>query len=217
MASQDSYALKVGERILVTGANGFIGSNVVDVLLSLGYIVRGAVRSEKPWLNELFKSKYGGGKFETVNLPTLDDKEALAAALDSVSGIVHVVCKIDHLRGCCEILTLEIQASDTSFGPDPNIINHVVATTEAVLEAAARVPSIKRVVLTSSSVSAVVPYPGEGRIELTQGKPYLFFLNVCCSMTKIHRYMERDRCSGSVGQEHSCREQGLPCLHRIQG
>lgn len=107
MASQDSYALEVGERILVTGANGFIGSNIVDVLLSLGYIVRGTVRSEKPWLNELFKSKYGAGKFETVNLPTLDDKDALAAALDNVSGIVHVVCKIDHLPGYCEVLTLE--------------------------------------------------------------------------------------------------------------
>ncbi|KAF4772198.1 hypothetical protein N7455_009075 [Penicillium solitum] len=149
MASQDSYALKVGERILVTGANGFIGSNIVDVLLSLGYIVRGTVRSEKPWLNELFESKYGAGKFETVNLPTLDDKDALAAALDSVSGIVHV-------------------ASDTSFSPDPTIINYVVAAIEAVLEAAAQVPSIKRVVLTSSSVSAVARYPGEGRIELTQ-------------------------------------------------
>lgn len=193
MPSQDPYALKVGERILVTGANGFIGSHVVDVLLSLGYIVRGTVRSEKPWLNELFESKYGAGKFETVNLPTLDDKDALAAVLDSVSGIVHVVCQIDHLPGCCEALTLEIQASDTSFSPDPNIINYVVAATEAVLEAAAQVPSIKRVVLTSSSVAAVARYPGEGKIELTQGKPCLFFLNGCCSMAKVHRYMERDR------------------------
>lgn len=193
MTSHDSYALKVGERILVTGANGFIGSNIVDVLLSLGYIVRGTVRSEKPWLNELFESKYGAGKFEIVNLPTLDDKDALAAALESVSGIVHVVCKMDHLPGSCEVLTLEIQASDTSFSPDPNIINHVVGATEAVLEAAALVPSIKRVVLTSSSVSAVARYLGEGRIELTQSKSCLFFLNGCCSMAKIHRYMERDR------------------------
>lgn len=193
MTSPDSYALKVGERILVTGANGFIGSHVVDVLLSQGYIVRGTVRSEKPWLNELFESKYGAGKFETVNLPTLDDKDALAAVLNSVSGIVHVVCKIDHLSGCCEVLILEIQASDTSFGPDPNIINYVVAATEAVLEAAAQVPSIKRVVLTSSSVAAVARYPGEGSIELTQGKPCFFFLNGCCGMAKVHRYMERDR------------------------
>jgi len=32
-----------GSKILVTGANGFIGSNVVDQLLSLGYFVRGTI------------------------------------------------------------------------------------------------------------------------------------------------------------------------------
>ncbi|KAL5340920.1 hypothetical protein BJX70DRAFT_82911 [Aspergillus crustosus] len=148
MVSPDSYAIKVGERVLVTGANGFIGSNVVDVLLSLGYIVRGTVRSEKPWLNELFESKYGAGKFETINVPTFD-KKAFAAALDGVSGVIHV-------------------ASDTSFGNDPALISHAVAATEAVLEAAAQVPSVKRVVLTSSSVAAVARYPGEGSITLTQ-------------------------------------------------
>ncbi|KAL3480814.1 hypothetical protein BJX99DRAFT_272544 [Aspergillus californicus] len=110
--AQESYALKIGERVLVTGANGFIGSNVVDVLLSLGYIDRGTVRSEKPWLNELFESKYAAAKFETVIIPTLDDKDALAAVLDGVSGIIHV-------------------ASDTSFGADPNIINYVVSAAEA--------------------------------------------------------------------------------------
>jgi nucleoside-diphosphate-sugar epimerase len=94
MASKESYAIKVGERILVTGANSFVGSNVVDVLLSLGYIVRGTVRSEKPWLEELFESRYGAGKFELAIVPKLDDNEALAVALIGVSGVVHVVSKL---------------------------------------------------------------------------------------------------------------------------
>lgn len=93
---KDLYAIRPGERILVTGANGYIGSHVVDVLLSLGYLVRGTVRAEKPWLNELFDSKYGAGHFETVVVPELNDKEALIRALRDVSGIAHVVRTMIH-------------------------------------------------------------------------------------------------------------------------
>lgn len=85
-------ALQPGDRILVTGANGYIASNVVDVLLSLGYVVRGTVREDKPWLVELFESKYGPGKFETVIVPNLDSEAALLKVLDGVSGVVHLVC-----------------------------------------------------------------------------------------------------------------------------
>lgn len=84
--------LQPGDRILVTGANGYIASNVVDVLLSLGYLVRGTVREEKPWLVELFESKYGPGKFETAIVPNLDSEEALFEVLGGVSGVVHLVC-----------------------------------------------------------------------------------------------------------------------------
>ncbi|KAK5726152.1 hypothetical protein LTR17_012967 [Elasticomyces elasticus] len=153
MASTESYAIRVGERILVTGANGFIGSNIVDFLLSLGYIVRGTVRSEKPWLMDMFEAKYGAGRFESRVVPALDDKEALTTVLDGVSGVVHV----------------GQQASDVSFSADPNkVIPYVLAATEAVLEAASRVKSVKRVVLTSSSAAAVIPQPGKGKHVLKQ-------------------------------------------------
>lgn len=87
-----TIALQPSAHILVTGANGYIASNVVDVLLSLGYLVRGTVREEKTWLVELFESKYGSGKFETVIVPHLDDQEAVLKVLDGVSGVVHLVC-----------------------------------------------------------------------------------------------------------------------------
>jgi nucleoside-diphosphate-sugar epimerase len=91
MLSPESYAIKVGQRVLVTGANSFVGSNIIDVLLSFGYTVRGTVRSERPWLNEMFDTKYGVGNFETVVVPSLDDKARLLDALDGISGIIHVV------------------------------------------------------------------------------------------------------------------------------
>ena len=64
--SERSYAIPKGSTILGTGVTGYIGSNIVDVLLDLGYNVRGTVRSEKPWLGKLFTEKYGPGRFESV-------------------------------------------------------------------------------------------------------------------------------------------------------
>ena len=84
-------ALEPGDRILATGANGYIVSHVVELLLSLGYLVRGTVREDKPWLVQLFKFKYGPDKFETVIVPNLDSEQALLQVLNGISGVVHVV------------------------------------------------------------------------------------------------------------------------------
>lgn len=43
----DKFMLLPGAKFLVAGANGFIGSHVVDQLLKLGYFVRGSVRAPK--------------------------------------------------------------------------------------------------------------------------------------------------------------------------
>lgn len=53
-----------GDRVLVSGANGFIGCHVVQNLLDNNYAVRGVVRSSAKgrYLSELFKSF--GEKFE---------------------------------------------------------------------------------------------------------------------------------------------------------
>ncbi|KAI3532922.1 NAD dependent epimerase/dehydratase [Colletotrichum filicis] len=83
-------ALPKGSLILVTGANGYIGSHTINVLLGLGYRVRGTVRSEKPWLSEFFHSKYDKDAFELVLVPNLEDEEALGKAMAGVSGVAHV-------------------------------------------------------------------------------------------------------------------------------
>lgn len=88
----EPYAIQPGARIVVTGANGYIASHIIDTLLSLGYLVRGTIRSEKQWLDEFFESKYGQGRFETVVVPRLDDEQVLARVLSGVIGLVHVVC-----------------------------------------------------------------------------------------------------------------------------
>ncbi|KAE8381963.1 hypothetical protein BDV26DRAFT_278373 [Aspergillus bertholletiae] len=130
-------ALPRGSKILVTGANGFIGSHVVNCLLELGYIVHGTVRSPKPWLDEFFASIYGPGAFKAVTVPDFDHVELLAREMEGI-----------------------VDASDLTFGNDPNaVIPWVVRATQNILEAAAKTPSVKRVVLTSSSTAALTPIP----------------------------------------------------------
>ena len=57
-----------GSIVLVTGANGYIGSHVADQLIQAGYLVRGTSRdaAKTAWMSEMFDKKYGKGKFEPV-------------------------------------------------------------------------------------------------------------------------------------------------------
>lgn len=84
-------ALPPGSRILVTGANGYICSHVIDTLLRMGYTIRGTVREAKPWLDELFQREFGKERFETVVVPGVEHADAFQGVMDGVSGIVHVV------------------------------------------------------------------------------------------------------------------------------
>ncbi|KAF6808326.1 aldehyde reductase ii [Colletotrichum musicola] len=143
-------ALPKGSTVLVTGANGYIGSQVVNSLLEQGIRVRGTVRSPKPWLDELFQSKYGKDQYESIVLTNFEDEEQISRAFDGVSGIAHV-------------------ASDVSFDQDPEkVIPWVVKATENLLRIAAKFPSIKRVVLTSSSTAASFPETNKKGIVVTE-------------------------------------------------
>lgn len=80
-----------GALILVTGANGYIASHICDILLGLGYCVRGTVRSEKPWLDSFFEKRYGPGRFETVVVTSLAEMKSWKWIVNGVQGIAHVV------------------------------------------------------------------------------------------------------------------------------
>jgi len=137
MAFPKDCALPPGSLVLVTGANGYVGSHAVDQFLTYGYKVRGTVRNKQKcaWLTQVFDKKYGSGKFELVELATLDDLESFKAAADGCDGIVHV-------------------AQGVGNSSDPHeVITPAVNCTVVALEAAATTPSVKRFVYTSSSVA----------------------------------------------------------------
>ncbi|KIW24729.1 uncharacterized protein PV07_10424 [Cladophialophora immunda] len=137
--AQEDRRIPEGAWVLVTGANGFIASHIVDLLLEKGYNVRGTVRNEKPWLDKFFEERYGTGRFETTIVSAMDADAAFDEAVRGVAGVVHV-------------------ATDVSFSPDADaVIPGVIASTVNLLKAAAAQQSVKSFVLTSSSTAALIP------------------------------------------------------------
>ena len=118
-------------KVLLTGATGFVGSHVADVLLERGHNVRTIIRksSNLQWLE--------GKKIETV-LGSLDDESSLLKALDGAEMVIHVA-GLTSARTKEEFLKGNRDATE-------NLIN-------AVLKGA---PDIKRF-LHVSSLAAVGP------------------------------------------------------------
>ncbi|KAL9074345.1 MAG: hypothetical protein Q9161_002331, partial [Pseudevernia consocians] len=136
-------AILPGSTVLVTGANGFIGSHIADQLIQAGYLVRGTSRdtNKTAWMTEMFDKKYGKGKFEAVVVKDMADSGAFDEACKGVSGVAHV-------------------ASVLTFDPDPNkVIPAVVDGAVNAATSAAKQPSVKRFVYTSSSSAITAPKP----------------------------------------------------------
>lgn len=70
-------------KILVLGGNGFIGSHIVDELLSAGYDVNVFDRNPEVWRFPLPKVKYFLGNFSDTSL--------LAESLQGVEVVVHLI------------------------------------------------------------------------------------------------------------------------------
>jgi nucleoside-diphosphate-sugar epimerase len=68
-----TLAIQPGATVFVTGANGLIGSHIIDQLLKIGYNVRGAVRSvdKCKWLADYFQERYAGVTFDMIEVPDM--------------------------------------------------------------------------------------------------------------------------------------------------
>ena len=131
-------ALPMGSLILVTGASGHIGSHVVNEALEAGYKVRGTARSQEKC--ESTKKIFNNNPdYSTAIVADFQVESAFDAAMEGCDAVIHV-------------------ASDMSFGADPNeVVTPVVAGTKSILRSAAKHPSVKRFVLTSSSCAVLLP------------------------------------------------------------
>ncbi|EPE08943.1 nad dependent epimerase dehydratase family protein [Ophiostoma piceae UAMH 11346] len=128
------------QLLLITGATGFIGTETVYQAVNKGYRTRLAIR--RPEQADALKQRFPGheGQLEFALVPQIDNKDALATALEGVDFIVHVASPMplndDDLR--------------TAY------IDPAVRGTLAILEAAKGTPSVKRVIITSS-ILALAP------------------------------------------------------------
>jgi uncharacterized protein YbjT (DUF2867 family) len=94
-------ALPEGSLVLITGANGFIGSHIVDQLLLAGYRVRGIVRDKQKnsWMGPFFDGKYGKEKFELVEVKDLADVGSLTQTLQGCEFLT-MFCAITNSSRC---------------------------------------------------------------------------------------------------------------------
>ncbi|KAH8679194.1 hypothetical protein BGZ61DRAFT_425844 [Ilyonectria robusta] len=151
MAFEDP-AIPKGSTVLVTGASGWVGSNVADQFLAYGYKVRGTTRdvNKAAWMKETFEKKYGSGVFELVSVPDMVADGAYDEAVKGVTAVAHT-------------------ASVMTYDADPNkVIPAVIAGSVNALKAAYAELSVKRFVLTSSSTAAVLSSPGKPKVVVTK-------------------------------------------------
>lgn len=100
MTISEASAIPHGSRVLVTGANSLVGSNVADRLLSRGYRVRGTVRNAQrhQWLGDLFRGKYGKDSFELVQVQDIQRPGAFDEAMKG-SYTIHHSLTMPHSSG----------------------------------------------------------------------------------------------------------------------
>jgi nucleoside-diphosphate-sugar epimerase len=144
------------ERILVTGANSFIGNWIVKYLVEKGYNVRGTVRSkdkESQVLEGIEKENHYQISFVYINDITIDSFDE---AVQDVNGIIHV-------------------ASPFHFNvkdPEKDLLLPAIRGTTGVLQSAHKYNQnnenkIKRIIITSSFASIV-----DGSLGLRPGYIY---------------------------------------------
>lgn len=122
-------------KVLVTGATGFIGGNLVRELIRSGYRVRALVRPGSDRRN------IDGLDIE-VAPGDLSDAASLRAALEGCEGLFHAA------------------AAYTFWTPEPQRIYQTNVTGTENLLAAARQTGIKKVVYTSSECTLKIPGNG---------------------------------------------------------
>lgn len=135
------------QTLLVTGANGYIGTHVVGLALERGYKVRATARSESSFANlrSTFPEAASSDRLTFAIVPDITKHESYKDALAGVTGIVHTASPFI------------VDPKDNEVDLLQPAINGSVAILEAAKQYGAQVKSIANV----SSFASV--------IDLSQG------------------------------------------------
>jgi nucleoside-diphosphate-sugar epimerase len=149
--------------VLITGATGHIGFRALLDLLTLGYKVRAAVRSQAKaeviLNNPVFKkANFPSNLLSFVTVPDLEQPSAYDEAVKGVDYVIHIASPI----------TTGGEFTQEQY--EAYFIAPAVRGTLGMLNSAATSPSVKRVVITSSVV-AQIPF-GEFATGMSAGQVY---------------------------------------------
>ncbi|KAH7866004.1 hypothetical protein Vadar_014162 [Vaccinium darrowii] len=129
-----------GKVVCVTGASGYIASWIVKLLLDRGYTVKATVRSlSDPNKTNHLLSLHGATERLQLFEANLMEEGSFDSVVDGCEGVFHTASPC----------VLEVN------NPQEELIKPAVKGTQNVLCSCAKVPSIKRVVVTSSMASVV--------------------------------------------------------------
>ncbi|KAG8853838.1 methylglyoxal reductase (NADPH-dependent) gre2 [Tulasnella sp. 330] len=139
-------------KVLVTGASGFLGVWVCNVLLDKGYRLAGTVRSQAKgkYLEDLFqKAGFGKGLFEIIVVEDIAQDGAFDHAVVGIDAVVHTASPVTLVH----------------TGDPEEIIQPTVRGTVGILSSLKKhSPYVKRVVITSSYAAILTskkPGPGQ--------------------------------------------------------
>ncbi|GKT57041.1 NAD dependent epimerase/dehydratase [Colletotrichum tofieldiae] len=128
------------QTLLVTGANGYIGTHIVGLALERGYNVRATARSESSFANLRTLFLNASDRLSFAVVPDITKHESYEDALAGVTGIIHA-------------------ASPFILNPKNNetdLLQPAINGSLAILEAARLYgPDVKRIVNVSSFASIV--------------------------------------------------------------
>ncbi|KAG6917263.1 hypothetical protein DXG01_003210 [Tephrocybe rancida] len=148
--------ISTGDKVLVSGANGFIAIWVVRKFLEKGYAVRGTVRSSDKgkYLEDYFKLY--GDKFEIVVVEDITKEGAFDEAVKGVDAIAHTASPFYLTAASADgkIILNESINGQLIYGLE--LIGPAVNGTVSILKSAVKNgQAVKRVVVTSSCASVL--------------------------------------------------------------
>ena len=101
-------AISPSSKVLLTGANGYLGTWITDILLKHGFSVRAVVRAENKATHHrnIFKDAVSDGRLEFVLVPDMMQQGAFDEAVKGVDAIVHTASPVhidaDDPNGKCQ-------------------------------------------------------------------------------------------------------------------
>ena len=126
-----------GTLIFITGATGFIGSQVVAATLRAGYNVRLSIR--KPEQDQLLRERHAEflDQIETVVIPDITDANSIKGHLIGVNYVFHIASPMPGTGS--DLIT--------------DYINPSVKGTKSILSATIDFAAIRKVVIVASILS----------------------------------------------------------------